>query len=153
MKASGREGMATEVLLVEDSPGDVRLTQEAFRDANKSIRVHVAADGVEAMAFLRHEGAYAHVPRPDLILLDLNLPKMDGREVLARIKADDSLKMIPAVILTTSDAEGDIVKSYQLHANCYLSKPAQLDAFEAVVKSINDFWLTKVKLPQQKRSG
>jgi CheY-like chemotaxis protein len=145
--------MATEVLLVEDSPGDVRLTQEAFRDANKSIRVHVAADGVEAMAFLRHEGAYAHVPRPDLILLDLNLPKMDGREVLARIKADDSLKMIPAVILTTSDAEGDIVKSYQLHANCYLSKPAQLDAFEAVVKSINDFWLTKVKLPQQKRSG
>jgi chemotaxis family two-component system response regulator Rcp1 len=142
-----------EVLLVEDSPGDVRLTQEAFRDANKSIRVHVAADGVEAMAFLRHEGAYAHVPRPDLILLDLNLPKMDGREVLARIKADDSLKMIPAVILTTSDAEGDIVKSYQLHANCYLSKPAQLDAFEAVVKSINDFWLTKVKLPQQKRSG
>ena len=142
-----------EVLLVEDSPGDVRLTQEAFRDANKSIRVHVAADGVEAMAVLRHDGVYAHVPRPDLILLDLNLPKMDGREVLARIKADDSLKMIPAVILTTSDAEGDIVRSYQLHANCCLSKPAQLDAFEAVVKSINEFWLTKVKLPQQKRSG
>jgi chemotaxis family two-component system response regulator Rcp1 len=153
MKARGRESMAMEVLLVEDSPGDVRLTQEAFRDANKSIHVHVAADGVEAMAFLRHEGAYVDVPRPDLILLDLNLPKMDGREVLACIKADVSLKMIPAVILTTSDAEGDIVKSYQLHANCYLSKPAQLDAFEAVVKSINDFWLTKVKLPQQKRSG
>jgi CheY-like chemotaxis protein len=153
MKASGREGLAIEVLLVEDSPGDVRLTQEAFRDANRSIRVHVAADGVEAMAFLRHEGAYVHVPGPDLILLDLNLPKMDGREVLARIKADDSLKMIPTVILTTSDAEGDIAKSYQLQANCYLSKPVQLDAFEAIVKSINDFWLTKVKLPRQKRNG
>jgi chemotaxis family two-component system response regulator Rcp1 len=153
MKASGREGLAIEVLLVEDSPGDVRLTQEAFRDANRSIRVHVAADGVEAMAFLRHEGAYVHASRPDLILLDLNLPKMDGREVLARIKADDSLKMIPTVILTTSDAEGDIAKSYQLQANCYLSKPVQLDAFEAIVKSINDFWLTKVKLPRQKRNG
>jgi chemotaxis family two-component system response regulator Rcp1 len=153
MKASGPEGLAIEVLVVEDSPGDVRLTQEAFRDANRSIRVHVAADGVEAMAFLRHEGAYVHASRPDLILLDLNLPKMDGREVLARIKADDSLKMIPTVILTTSDAEGDIAKSYQLQANCYLSKPVQLDAFEAIVKSINDFWLTKVKLPRQKRNG
>jgi len=141
--------MAVEVLLVEDSPGDVRLTQEAFRDANPSIRLHVATDGVEAMAFLKHEGAHAHAPRPDLILLDLNLPKMDGREVLAHIKDDASLKTIPTVILTTSDAEADIVKSYQLQANCYLSKPVQLDAFESLVGSINDFWLTKVKLPQQ----
>jgi CheY-like chemotaxis protein len=142
--------MPLEVLLVEDSPGDVRLTKEAFRDANSSIHLHVAADGVEAMAFLRHQGIHAHVPRPDLILLDLNLPKMDGREVLAHIKEDSSLKLIPTVILTTSDAEADIVKSYELQANCYLSKPVQLDAFEALVKSINDFWLTKVKLPRQR---
>jgi chemotaxis family two-component system response regulator Rcp1 len=141
--------MSIEVLLVEDSPGDVRLTQEAFRDANPAIHLHVAIDGVEAMAFLRHEGAYGHAPRPDIILLDLNLPKMDGREVLAHIKADDSLKTIPAIILTTSEAEGDILKSYQLQANCYLTKPVQLDAFESLVKSINDFWLTKVKLPQK----
>jgi CheY-like chemotaxis protein len=147
----GREGMPMQVLLVEDNPGDVRLTQEAFRDANRSIHLHVASDGVEAMAFLRQEGAHVHAPRPDIILLDLNLPKMDGREVLAHIKEDDSLKMIPTVILTTSDAEVDIVKSYQLHANCYLSKPVQFDAFESLVKSINDFWLTKVKLPQQRK--
>ena len=142
--------MAIEVLLVEDSPGDVRLTQEAFRDANPSIRLHVATDGVEAMTFLRREGIYANAPRPDLILLDLNLPKMDGREVLAHIKEDHTLKTIPTVILTTSDAEADIVKSYQLQANCYLSKPVQLDVFESLVGSINDFWLNKVKLPQQK---
>ena len=142
--------MPLEVLLVEDSPGDVRLTKEAFRDANSSIHLNVAADGVEAMAFLRHQGIHAHVPRPDLILLDLNLPKMDGREVLAHIKEYSSLKLIPTVILTTSDAEADIVKSYELQANCYLSKPVQLDAFEALVKSINDFWLTKVKLPRQR---
>ena len=145
--------MTLDVLLVEDSPGDVRLTQEAFRDANRSIHLHVVCDGVEAMAFLRQEGAHAHVPRPDLILLDLNLPKLDGREVLALIKQDDSLKMIPTVILTTSEAEADIVKSYQLQANCYLTKPVQLDAFENLVTSINDFWLTKVKLPQQMQSG
>ena len=142
--------MPMEVLLVEDSPGDVRLTQEAFRDANPAIRLHVATDGVEAMTFLRREGIHATAPRPDLILLDLNLPKMDGREVLAHIKEDDTLKTIPTVILTTSDAEADIVKSYQLQANCYLSKPVQLDVFESLVGSINDFWLTKVKLPQQK---
>ena len=141
--------MQIEVLLVEDSPGDVRLTQETFRDANRSIHMHVARDGVEAMAFLKREGAHAHAPRPDLILLDLNLPRMDGREVLAHIKQDDSLKTIPTVILTTSEAEVDIVKSYELQANCYLSKPVQLDAFENLVRSINDFWLTKVKLPQQ----
>ena len=143
--------MPIEVLLVEDSPGDVRLTQEAFRDANRSIHLHVVSDGVEAMTFLRREGAHVDAPRPDLILLDLNLPKMDGREVLAQIKEDASLKTIPTVILTTSEAEVDIVKSYQLHANCYLSKPVQLDAFESLVKSINDFWLTKVKLPRQRQ--
>ena len=152
MKGIGQEGVPIEVLLVEDSPGDVRLTQEAFREANMALQLHVAADGVEAMEFLRCEGAHAGAPRPDLILLDLNLPKMDGREVLARIKADDSLKRIPTVILTTSEAEVDIAKSYQLQANCYLSKPVQLDAFEALVKSINDFWLTKAKLPQQQVS-
>lgn len=143
--------MPIEVLLVEDSPGDVRLTQEAFREANRSVHLHVAFDGVEAMAFLRREGVHGAAPRPDLILLDLNLPKMDGREVLAHIKEDDSLKTIPTVILTTSEAEADIVKSYELRANCYLSKPVHLDAFEGIVKSINDFWLTKVKLPRQKQ--
>lgn len=150
MRIIGDGGTPIEVLLVEDSPGDVRLTQEAFREANRSVHLHVAFDGVEAMAFLRREGVHGAAPRPDLILLDLNLPKMDGREVLAHIKEDDSLKTIPTVILTTSDAEADIVKSYELRANCYLSKPVQLDAFESIVKSINDFWLTKVKLPRQK---
>jgi two-component system, chemotaxis family, response regulator Rcp1 len=149
MSFIGEGDMPIQVLLVEDSPGDVRLTQEAFREANKAIQLNVVVDGVEAMAFLRREGIHVHAPRPDLILLDLNLPKMDGREVLAHIKEDDSLKLIPTVILTTSDAEADIVKSYQLQANCYLNKPVQLDAFENLVKSVNDFWLTKVKLPQQ----
>ena len=149
----GREGMPMQVLLVEDNPGDVRLTQEAFRDANSSVHLHVASDGVQAMAFLRHEGADAHAPRPDLILLDLNLPKMDGRAVLADIKKDDSLKTIPTVILTTSESEADVLQSYQLQANCYLSKPVRLDAFEAVVKSINDFWLTKAKLPRTRQIG
>ena len=143
--------MALQVLLVEDSPGDVRLTQEAFREANMAITLHVASDGIEAMAFLRREGEHANAPRPDFILLDLNLPRMDGREVLAHIKADDSLKTIPTVILTTSEAEVDILKSYELQANCYLSKPVQLDAFEALVKSINTFWLTMAKLPQHNR--
>jgi CheY-like chemotaxis protein len=138
--------------LVEDSPGDARLTREAFRDANSSIHLHVASDGVEAMAFLKQEGAHISSPRPDLILLDLNLPKMDGREVLAKIKEDAGLKMIPTLVLTTSDAEADIVKSYELQANCYLSKPVELDEFESLVRSINDFWLTKVKLPQHTRA-
>ena len=149
MKVIGGDGNPIEILLVEDSPGDVRLTQEAFRAANGSIHMHVARDGVEAMAFLKRQGTHVHAPRPDLILLDLNLPKMDGREVLAHIKQDDGLKTIPTVILTTSEAEVDIVKSYELQANCYLSKPVQLEAFENLVRSINDFWLTKVKLPQQ----
>jgi CheY-like chemotaxis protein len=153
MNVIGDDGMPIEVLLVEDSPGDVRLTQEAFRDANRAVNLHVATDGVEAMEFLRKQGAHLNAPRPDLILLDLNLPKMDGREVLVHIKEDQNLKTIPTVILTTSDAEADIVKSYQLQANCYLTKPVQLDAFETLVKSINDFWLTKVKLPQQGPKG
>ena len=146
-------GETIHVLLVEDSPGDVRLTREAFREANGSVQLHVAADGVEAMAFLRRDAAHADAPRPDFILLDLNLPRMDGREVLAHIKADASLRTIPTVILTTSESEADIVKSYQLQANCYLSKPVQLDAFESLVGSINDFWLTRVKLPRQRHSG
>jgi chemotaxis family two-component system response regulator Rcp1 len=136
------------VLLVEDSPGDVRLTREAFRDAAESIDLHVATDGVEAMAFLKREGVHSRAPRPDFILLDLNLPRMDGREVLGLIKEDDSLKTIPTVILTTSDSEADILKSYQLRANCFLSKPVQLDSFEGMVRSITEFWLTTVKLPQ-----
>ncbi len=149
MKTDTGNYMPVQVLLVEDSPGDVRLTQEAFREVNPSIHLHVANDGMEAMAFLRKEGVNADAPRPDMILLDLNLPKMDGRAVLARIKEDAGLKTIPTVILTTSEAESDILKSYQLQANCYLSKPVQLDAFENLVKSINEFWLTQVKLPQR----
>jgi chemotaxis family two-component system response regulator Rcp1 len=148
-----REGMPIDVLLVEDSPGDVRLTREAFREANGSVTLHVASDGVEAMAFLRQEGSHGEAPRPDFILLDLNLPRMDGREVLAHIKADDRLRMIPTVILTTSDADADILKSYELNANAYLKKPVTLEAFENLVKSINDFWLTKVMLPAYRQTG
>jgi CheY-like chemotaxis protein len=153
MKIVKGEGRPVVVLLVEDSPGDVRLTKEALGEANTDVHLHVASDGVEAMAFLRREGVHARAPRPDLILLDLNLPKMDGREVLAQIKLDDRLKTIPTIILTTSEAEADILKSYQLQANCFLSKPVQLDAFENLVKSINDFWLIKAKLPQPGRNG
>jgi chemotaxis family two-component system response regulator Rcp1 len=149
MKLTEADEMPIEVLLVEDSPGDVRLTQEAFREYSKPVRLHLAADGMEAMAFLRREGIYANAPRPDLILLDLNLPKMDGREVLALIKRDQGLKIIPTIILTTSDDEADVMISYQLQANCYLRKPAQWDAFDSLVRSINAFWLTKAKLPQQ----
>ena len=136
-----------EVLLVEDSPGDVRLTLEAFREANSFVHLNVVSDGAEALAFLRQEGIHDSAPRPDLILLDLNLPKMDGREVLARIKKDDALKTIPTVILTTSSDEVDVEKSYQLQANCYLSKPVELSAFEKLVRSINEFWLTDAMLP------
>jgi CheY-like chemotaxis protein len=136
------------VLLVEDSPGDVRLTREAFRQANAAIVMHVATDGVEAMEFLLKEGV-----RPDLILLDLNLPRMDGREVLARIKSDDALKTIPTLILTTSQSDVDIAKAYQLGANCYLTKPVQLDAFDSLVASIVDFWVTKVRLTQKAKRG
>jgi len=150
MIAPLEEYMPVEVLLVEDSPGDVRLTRDAFRETNDSIRLHVAVDGVEAMDFLKKRGAFVGSPRPDFILLDLNIPKMDGREVLAQIKKDNDLKTIPTIILTTSDSEADIKKSYELQANCYLNKPVQLEDFESVVKSINDFWTTKVKLPQQR---
>jgi two-component system, chemotaxis family, response regulator Rcp1 len=146
------EDTCKDVLLVEDSPGDVRLTREAFGAANSSIRLHVATDGVEAMAFLRREGANADAPRPDFVLLDLNLPRMDGRKVLAQIKDDASLKTIPTVILTTSEAEADIMKSYSLQANCYLKKPVQLDAFEALVRVINQYWLIDAKLPRQDRA-
>lgn len=147
-----RRATQINVLLVEDSPGDVRLTREAFREANGSVLLHVAPDGVEAMAFLRQEGAHVEAPRPDFILLDLNLPKMDGREVLAHIKADPDLRTIPTIILTTSEADADILKSYELNANAYLRKPVTLDAFESLVRSINDFWMTKVLLPQHRPS-
>jgi CheY-like chemotaxis protein len=141
-----------DVLLVEDSPGDVRLTREAFRETNGAVTLHVASDGVEAMAFLRREGANAAAPRPDFILLDLNLPRMDGREVLVHIKEDPDLRTIPTIILTTSEADADILKSYELNANAYLKKPVTLEAFEALVRSINDFWLTKVILPIRQAS-
>jgi two-component system, chemotaxis family, response regulator Rcp1 len=137
--------MSIQVLLVEDSPGDIRLTQEAFRGAD--LTLHVASDGLEAMAFLRQETPFEDSPRPDFILLDLNLPRMDGREVLAQIKEDAALRTIPTVILTTSNAEVDIDASYKLNANCYLTKPVQYDRFEYTVRAINDFWLTVAKLP------
>jgi two-component system, chemotaxis family, response regulator Rcp1 len=143
--------MSIEVLLVEDSPGDARLMEEAFHAANRLINIHVACDGEEAMSFLRHEGANSNAPRPDIIILDLNLPTLDGREVLARIKEDDSLGWIPVFVLTTSDAEADIITSYQNRANCYHTKPLQWDTFQALVKSIHDYWLTMVRLPQQKQ--
>jgi CheY-like chemotaxis protein len=145
--------MPIKVLLIEDSPGDVRLMQEVFREVNNSIQLLVTLDGVQALTFLRHEGVYAHAPRPDIILLDLNLPKMDGREVLASIKQDDNLKTIPIIILSSSDAEEDIAMGYQLKANCYLTKPVQLRAFESLVASINDFWLTKIKRLQQSQAA
>ena len=141
-----------QILLVEDSLSDRFLALEALGEAKILNNVHTVEDGIEALDFVRRAGRFSQAPRPDLILLDLNLPKMDGREVLALVKSNDSLKTIPTVILTTSEAEADIVKSYQLQANCYLSKPLQLDAFEGLVKSINDFWLTKVRLPQQRQS-
>ncbi len=145
--------MPIKILLVEDNPGDVRLTREVLLATNHSIHLLVARDGEEAVAMLKRDGARAHAPRPDLILLDLNLPKMDGREVLACIKADADLKTIPTVILTTSEAEQDVAKSYELQANCYITKPVQLDAFESIVRSINNFWLTRVKLPAQQQSA
>ncbi|OGO50315.1 MAG: response regulator [Chloroflexi bacterium RBG_16_68_14] len=140
-------GRPIEILLVEDNPGDVRLTQEALQENKVWNRLHLAPDGVEALAFLRREGSHADAPRPDVILLDLNLPKKDGREVLAEIKADEGLKTIPVVILTTSKAEEDIIRSYKLHANCYVTKPVNLDQFLRVVKEVENFWLCVVKLP------
>jgi two-component system, chemotaxis family, response regulator Rcp1 len=152
IKSIGTDAEPIEVLLVEDSPGDVRLTREAFKDAKVHVNLHVASDGAEAMAFLGCEDEYANAPRPDLILLDLNLPKKDGREVLKEIKESPTLKSIPVVILTTSASEGDILRSYRLHANCYITKPVSLDGFLKVVNSIDSFWLSVVKLPRETRS-
>ena len=136
-----------QVLLVEDNPGDVRLTKEALKEGKLLNQLTVVGDGVEALSFLRKEGKYADALQPELILLDLNLPKKDGREVLAEIKADPKLRRIPVVVLTTSSAEEDILKIYDLHANCYITKPVDLEQFMGVVKSIEDFWVTVVKLP------
>jgi chemotaxis family two-component system response regulator Rcp1 len=139
-----------EILLVEDNPGDARLAKEALKESKLINNLSIAEDGVEAMDFLYKKGKYADMPRPDLIILDLNLPKKDGREVLEEIKTNDDLKRIPVVILTISKAEEDILKTYNLHANCFISKPIDLDQFIKVVKSIEDFWLTIVKLPNGK---
>ena len=152
MESIGTDAAPIEVLLVEDSPGDVRLTREALKDAKVHINLHVASDGAKAMAFLKREGEYANAPRPDLILLDLNLPKKDGREVLEEIKVDPTLKTIPVVVLTTSSSEADILRSYQLHANCYITKPVGLEGFLTVVKSIDSFWLSVVRLPHEVRA-
>lgn len=147
MNIGGLEGKPLDVLLVEDSPGDARLTREAFKESKVFVALHEVGDGEQAMAFLRREGEYADAPTPDLILLDLNLPRMDGREVLAAIKSDDALRMIPVVVLTVSNAEQDILRAYDLNANSYITKPIDLDEFVRVVKSIENFWLTVVKLP------
>jgi chemotaxis family two-component system response regulator Rcp1 len=143
------DGQAINILLVEDNPGDVRLTVEALKEGKVRNRLHIAKDGMEAMDFLHREGNYSDVPRPDLILLDLNLPKKDGHEVLAEIKEDPLLKSIPVVVLTGSKAGEDVLKTYNLHANCYITKPVDWEQFVTVVKSINDFWLTIVRLPSE----
>jgi two-component system, chemotaxis family, response regulator Rcp1 len=139
-----------ELLLVEDSEPDVRLTQEALHEAKVHNRLWVAEDGVEAMEFLRRQGRHANAPRPDVILLDLNLPRKDGRQVLKEIKADDSLRRIPVVVLTTSKSEEDVLRAYDLHANCYITKPVDFNRFMEVVKSVENFWLTVVRLPDDK---
>ena len=144
-------GRPANFLLVEDNPGDVRLTQEALKSHKVQNNLYVVTDGEEAMAFLRKQGKYKDAPRPDIILLDLNLPKKDGREVLAEIKSELGLKTIPVVIISSSEAEQDIIKSYDLNANCYVTKPVNFDQFIKVVQSINDFWLTIVKLPSEPR--
>ena len=137
-----------DILLVEDNPGDVELTREALHDSKVHMRLHVVPDGVEALAFLRCQGPYADAPRPDLVLLDLNLPRKDGRGVLADVKQDPELKHIPIVILTSSQAEQDILRAYELQANCYVTKPVDLDQFITIVRSIEQFWFTIVKLPR-----
>jgi chemotaxis family two-component system response regulator Rcp1 len=142
-------GSAVKILLVEDNPGDVRLTQEALKESKMLNELYVTEDGVEALEFLNREGRYADAPHPDLILLDLNLPKKDGRELLEDIKADEKLRRIPVVVLTTSKAQEDIYRMYEQHANCYITKPIDLDQFIEVVKSIDNFWLTIVKLPTE----
>lgn len=142
-------GRPAEFLLVEDNPGDVRLTREALIESKVSNNLSVVGDGQEAMAFLRREGKYADALRPDIILLDLNLPKKDGREVLAEIKSDPLLKRIPVVIITSSEAEQDVLRTYDLHVNCYVNKPVDLDQFVKVVQSVETFWLTIVKMPSE----
>ncbi|HYL32773.1 MAG TPA: response regulator [Stellaceae bacterium] len=142
-----------EILLVEDNPGDARLTQEALREGKIRNNLHHASDGVEALAFLRHEGAHAKAPMPDLVLLDLNLPRKDGREVLAEMKQDPRLRKIPVVVLTTSEAENDIVRSYELHANCYITKPVGLEQFISIVRQIETFWLAVVTLPTRSETA
>ena len=146
-------GRPIQILLVEDNPGDVRLTQEALTEGKVRNNMTVATDGVEAMQVLRKEGKFDGAPEPDLVLLDLNMPKKDGREVLEEIKSDDKLKHIPVVILTTSHSEEDVLKSYGLHANCYITKPVELDQFLHVVKSVEQFWLSIVKLPTRVEAG
>jgi chemotaxis family two-component system response regulator Rcp1 len=141
------EGRPIVILLVEDNPGDVRLTQEAFKEGKVSNLLLTAPDGIEAMALLRRQGSHVDAPRPDLILLDLNIPRMDGRQVLAEIKGDPSLKRIPVVVLTTSKAEEDVLRTYDLNANCYITKPVDFDKFLSVIKSIDNFWLSIVQLP------
>lgn len=136
-----------EILLVEDNPGDVRLMMEAFKEGKIFCHINVAEDGMEAMKYLKREEEYSDAPRPDLIMLDLNLPKKDGREVLKEIKSDEELKRIPVVVLTTSSAEEDVLRTYNLHANCYITKPVDLEQFLKLVHSIENFWLTVVKLP------
>jgi chemotaxis family two-component system response regulator Rcp1 len=152
-KAKPVETVPISVLLVEDSSGDVRLMREALKEANAQIVLSVVSDGVEAMEFLRLEGQHASAPRPDLILLDLNLPKIDGRRVLALIKGDEQLKTIPTLVLTTSQSDADIAMCYQLQANCFLNKPVQLEEFYNMVDSISDFWLSRVSLPNRRRVG
>lgn len=144
----GDHKQVLEILLVEDNPGDVRLTMEALKDASVVNHLNVVRDGVEAMEFLHRHGQFEHAPRPDLILLDLNLPKKDGRQVLKEIKSDDTLKRIPVVVLTTSRAEEDILKAYDLSANCYITKPVDLDQFTQVMQAIEVFWLSVAKLPK-----
>jgi two-component system, chemotaxis family, response regulator Rcp1 len=141
--------MPIDILLVEDNIGDARLLGEVLLATNKNVRLHVVTDGIEAMMFLRYQGRYVDAPRPNLILLDLNLPKMNGSEVLAWIKRNPHLRTIPVIVLTTSQVEADIESSYQLMASCYLAKPGELNEFEQLVKSLNDFWLTNVKFPQR----
>jgi two-component system, chemotaxis family, response regulator Rcp1 len=140
-------GQHFEILLVEDNPGDVLLTQEAFREGRLAHHLSIVEDGEQAIRFLRREGAYSQAPKPDVILLDLNLPRKDGRELLAEIKEDPNLRFIPIVVLTTSEAEQDVWKAYKLHANCYLTKPVDLDDFIRKIRSFEEFWLTVVRLP------
>jgi CheY-like chemotaxis protein len=138
-----------EILLVEDNPGDIRLTQEALRSGKVCNNLNVVSDGAEALAFLRREAKYAHAPHPNLVVLDLNLPRKNGYDVLTEMKTDESLKHIPVVILTTSESEEDVLKAYRLHANCYIAKPVRLDQFFEAVRSLQDFWLTTIELPPE----